>query len=413
VKASPAAFAWFVARRYLTARRRQAFISLISAVSILGVGVGVMAVIIALALMTGMQGELRDRIVGSTAHMYVYKQLEPFRDIEAERRLVDIPGVVGSAPAMVGYALLQAPGGHSEPAQLKGIDPAVEVTVTNIESAIVTGSLDALTNRPPGAHSGIILGADLAEGLRVGVGDIIWAYSTAMTSSPMGLRPRQRPLEVVGTVRFGFYEVDAYFGFVTLDAGQALVAPDGPNMLQLRLADMEQARRIRDELQEKLGIAYQVQDWIELNENLYAALWLEKVAISLAIGLIVMVAALNIVASLVLLVMEKTRDIAILRTMGAKSSMIRRIFLYQGLAIGIVGTLGGAVLGVAASLVLDRYRLISMPADVYQIAYLPFRVQPLDVVIVVVGALAICLVATLYPSRAAGRIDPAEALRNQ
>src|SRR5690606_4150175 len=147
--------------------------------------------------MTGMQGELRDRIVGSTAHMYVYKQLEPFRDIEAERRLVDIPGVVGSAPAMVGYALLQAPGGHSEPAQLKGIDPAVEVTVTNIESAIVTGSLDALTNRPPGAHSGIILGADLAEGLRVGVGDIIWAYSTAMTSSPMGLRPRQRPLEVV------------------------------------------------------------------------------------------------------------------------------------------------------------------------------------------------------------------------
>src|SRR5690606_39065579 len=174
------------------------------------------------------------------------------------------------------------------------------------------------------------------------VGDIIWAYSTAMPSSPMGLRPRQRPLEVVGTVRFGFYEVDAYFGVVTLDAGQALVAPDGPNMLQLRLADMEQARRIRDELQEKLGIAYQVQDWIELNENLYAALWLEKVAISLAIGLIVMVAALNIVASLVLLVMEKTRDIAILRTMGAPGRTIRRIFIYQGVTIGLVGTFVGA-----------------------------------------------------------------------
>jgi lipoprotein-releasing system permease protein len=413
VSAGPAAFAWFVARRYLTARRRQAFISLISAVSILGVGVGVMAVIIALALMTGVQGELRDRIVGSTAHMYVFKHLEPFSDIEAERALVDVPGVTGSAPAIVGFSLLQSQPGRNEPAQLKGIDPALEVTVTDIASAIETGSLEAIANRPADTHDGILLGSDLAERLRVGVGDIVWAYSTEMTTTPMGLQPRRRPLEVVGTFRFGFYEVDANFGFVSLDTAQALVAPDGPNMLQLRLADLETARRLRDQLQDKLGIGYQVQDWIELNGNLYAALWLEKVAISLAIGLIVMVAALNIVASLVLLVMEKTRDIAILRTMGAKSSTIRRIFLYQGLTIGVVGTIGGAVLGVVASIVLDRFELISMPADVYQIAYLPFRVQVADVVTVVVGALAICLVATLYPSRAAGRIDPAEALRNQ
>lgn len=407
----PAAFAWFVARRYLTARRRQAFISLISAVSILGVGVGVMAVIIALALMTGVQAELRDRIVGATAHMYVYKLPGPFDSVDQELAKVDVPGVVAAAPAVIGPVLLLA--GGTDYAVLKGIDPALEAGVTDIEASMEAGSLAALTARGPDAHDGIILGADLAAAMNVRPGDIVWAYGTAMTSGVMGLRPRSRPLEVVGTVRFGFYEVDSRYAFATLDTATALIAGEGPNMLQLRLADIDQARRVRDDLQERLGTGYHVQDWIELNENLYSALWLEKMAISLAIGLIVMVAALNIVASLVLLVMEKTRDIAILRTMGARTTTIRRIFLYQGLAIGLVGTFGGAILGVAASLILDRYRLISMPADVYQIAYLPFRVEPLDVAVVVIGAVGICLAATLYPSRQAGRIDPAEALRNQ
>jgi len=405
------AFSWFVARRYLTARRRQAFISLISAVSILGVGVGVMAVIIALALMTGVQGELRDRIVGSTAHMYIYKLHEPFVDMEAERARVALPGVAASAPAILGPALIEA-GGH-EFVMLKGIDPGLEAQVTEISAATQSGSIEALVRRDPEARDGIVLGADLADQLGVRLGDVVWVLSTAMTSTPTGLQPRRRPLEVVGMVRFGFYEVDTRFGFVSLETAQAMMAPDGPNMLQLRLTDVDDARRIRDQLQGELGIGYQVQDWIEINGSLYSALWLEKVAISLAIGLIVMVAALNIVASLVLLVMEKTRDIAILRTMGARAGTIRRIFMYQGLAIGLLGTMGGAVLGVVVSVVLDRYQLIKMPSDVYQIAYLPFRVQPLDVFIVVAAALVICLCATLYPSRQAGRIDPAEALRNQ
>jgi lipoprotein-releasing system permease protein len=408
---SAGAFSWFVARRYLTARRRQAFISLISAVSILGVGVGVMAVIIALALMTGVQGELRDRIVGSTAHIYVSKLDGPFVDIEADSARVQVPGVVASAPAILGAALIQAGGGDG--VMLKGIDPALESAVTDIAAAVQSGSLEALTNRGPEARDGIVLGADLADQLGLRLGDTVVAYSTAMTSTPMGLRNRSRTLEIVGTVRFGVFEVDARFGFVSLATAQALIAPDGPNMLQLRVADIDDARRIRDQLRNELGFAYEVKDWGELNESLYSALWLEKVAISLAIGLIVMVAALNIVASLVLLVMEKTRDIAILRTMGARAATIRRIFIYQGLAIGLIGTVGGAILGVGVSLVADRFQLIKMPADVYQIAYLPFRVQPFDVVIVVVGAIGICLAATLYPSRQAGRIDPAEALRNQ
>ena len=370
-----------------------------------------MAVIIALALMTGVQGELRDRIVGSTAHMYIYKQDGPFVDLEADRARVMVPGVQASAPAILGAALLQA--GTLEYAMIKGIDPALEVGVTDIAAAVQSGSLEALTNRGPDAREGIVLGADLAEQMGLRLGDIVDVVTAQTTATPGGQMNRRRPLEVVGTVRFGFYEVDTRFGIVSLYTAESLLSPTGPNMLQLKLANVEAARGIRDQLQQQLGMGYDVLDWIEMNEPLYSALWLEKVAISLAIGLIVMVAALNIVASLVLLVMEKTRDIAILRTMGAPGRTIRRIFIYQGVTIGLVGTFVGAALGVAVSIVLDRFQLIRMPSEVYQISYLPFRVQPLDVTVVVLAAVGICLVATLYPSRQAGRIDPAEALRNQ
>ena len=185
------------------------------------------------------------------------------------------------------------------------------------------------------------------------------------------------------------------------------------DLLELRVSDLEDAPEIRQTLESTLGPGYILQDWTELNEPLYQALWLEKVAISLTIGLIIMVAALNIVASLVLLVMEKSRDIAILRTMGAPAAMIRRVFVYQGFAIGLVGTVTGTVLGLAVCYVADRYRLISLPSEVYQITYLPFRVEPFDVTVVFVSAVLVCLLATLYPSRQAGRLDPAEALRNQ
>ena len=405
------AFSWFIARRYLTARRRQAFISLISAVSILGVGVGVMAVIIALALMTGVQEELRDRIVGSTAHMYIYKLDGPFTDLEGDRARVMVPGVVNAAPAILGNALIV--GAATEFAVLKGIDPALEAGVTDIAGAVQSGSIEALVRRAEEVPDGIVLAADLADSLGVRLGDAVRVNTAELISTPMGLTQRQQQLVVVGTVRFGFHEVDTRFAYVSLETAGALLDTDGPNMLQLGLSDIDAAPRIRDQLREQLGPSYQVTDWTELNGTLYSALLLEKLAISLAIGLIVMVAALNIVASLVLLVMEKTRDIAILRTMGAHARTIRRIFIYQGLAIGIIGTFSGAFLGVLVSVVLDRYRVISMPPDVYQISYVPFHVEPFDVAIVVVAALAICLTATLYPSRQAGRIDPAEALRNQ
>jgi lipoprotein-releasing system permease protein len=405
-------FSWFVARRYLTARRRQTFISLISIVSILGVGVGVMALIIALALMTGVQGELRDRIVGATAHVIVFPHDFTFDRVDAERRRVMIPGVAGAAPAIVGPALLQAGHGQAQFAMLKGIDPALEPTVTDLSTAMVTGSVAALTDHPENPRDRVLLGVDIANALGVRVGDIVDVFTPELTSTPTGLFPKRRPLEVVGTFRFGFYEVDTQYAMISLRSAGELLGRDGPDMLQLRVDRLDDAVAIRRQLEQTSG-ADQVTDWTQLNKSLYSALWLEKLAITLTIGLIVVVAALNIVASLILLVMEKTRDIAILRTMGAPARVVRRIFVLQGLTIGLIGTLGGAILGLLICYVADHFRLIKMPSDVYQISYLPFRVQPLDVAIVVVSGIAVCLVATIYPSRQASRIDPAEALRNQ
>jgi lipoprotein-releasing system permease protein len=407
-------FAWFVARRYLTARRKQAFISLISGVSILGVGVGVMALIIASAIMTGVQTDLRDRIVGSSAHVYVYKSnQEGFADVDAEIKKLTVPGVVGAAPAIVDNGVAQAAGRQPKFITLKGVDPAREPLVTDVTKAMRSGSFDALAHLSETGWPGIVLGADLATSLGVTLGDAIKVVVPQDTLTPFGMVPSERAFTVVGTVEFGFYEVDTNQGFIAMDVAKHLLHRTGPDLIQLRLANMDDAPRLREELQRRLGPPYQIEDWTEINKQLYAALSLEKKAISLTIGLIIMVAALNIVASLVLLVMEKSRDIAILRTMGAPARAIRLIFMLQGLTIGCVGTAVGGVLGLIVCVVADRYRLISLPGDVYQISYLPFRVQTLDVVVILLSAVGVCFLATIYPARQAGRLDPAEALRNQ
>ena len=406
-------FEWFVARRYLTARRRQALISLISGVSIVGVAVGVMALVIALALMTGVQSEMRDRIVGSQAHIYVHKLGGvPFGALQDELNRMMVPGVAGAAPAIASRGLMVVAGRESTPIEIKGIDPGLEPRVTDIARAVVAGSLDALGSEP-GATDGVIIGETLAASQGLKVGDDVTVLSPKVSLGFTVARPTFRVLRVVAITKFGFYQVDAGQIFMSLPTAGQLLGAEGPTMLQLKLADLDDARRVRDDLQEKLGPTYNVMDWIELNAPLYSALWLEKVAISTTIGLIVMVAALNIVASLVLLVMEKSRDIAILRTMGAPARAIRRIFVLQGLTIGLVGTLTGAGLGLLVSFVADRWELLRLDGQVYQITHVPFRVEAFDVVVVVVSAIGVCLLATVYPSRQAARLDPAEALRNQ
>ena len=404
-------FELFVAIRYLLARRKQAFISLISLISVIGVGVGVTALLVALALMTGLQAELRDRIIGSAAHVYVLKA-GGIQDPDAEvHRMLEIPRVVGAAPVVLGKALVTSADSTGF-IEIKGIDPRQERSVTNIARAMTSGSVAALT-RTEGTE-GILIGADLAEKLGVRVGDAVEVLTPeGATLTPFGMAMRRRALQVAGIFSLGLYEYDSAYGFVRLDVAMRMLGREHPDFVELRVDDMFEAPEVVDTIVERYGAAYQPQDWADLNRNLFSALWLEKMAISITIGLIVIVAALNIVASLILLVMEKSRDIAILKTMGSSAASIRRIFMLQGLVIGLVGTIAGAIGGSALIYVLDRYKLIRIPLDVYQISYVPFTLERGDFIIVVLSAVLICFVATIYPSRQAAKLDPAQALRYQ
>src|ERR1019366_2363937 len=400
-------FELHVAFRYLLAKRKQAFISVISLISTLGVTVGVMALVIALALMTGLQQELRDRILGSNAHVYVFKT-GGILDYRVEMpKLLAIPHVVGAAPAIQGMGLLSA-SGDTVPIQIKGIDVALEPQVTDIGRATQTGSVSAL--QAPGPD-GILLGTDLAAKLGVRVGDPVSLVTTEGIVSPFGMLPRPRRLRVAGTFSLGLYEFDSTYGFVSLDAAKRLFAKDPGDLIHVRVDDIYRASDVAKAIPAALGREYLTEDWAAMNKPLFSALWLEKMAISMTIGLIVMVAALNIVASLILLVMEKHRDIAILKTMGASAASITTIFMMQGLIIGVVGTVVGASAGYGLSYVLDRYKLIRVPVDVYQVSHVPFTVLPFDFALVVLAAVVVCFVATIYPSRQAARLDPAQALR--
>jgi lipoprotein-releasing system permease protein len=402
-----------IAIRYLLARRRQAFISIISLVSTLGVTVGVMALVIALALMTGLQSELRDRILGSTAHIFVFKStgIEDYRaEIEALRK---VPRVIGAAPAIIGRALASSPSADAF-ISFKGIDPALEASVTELEKSIVAGKLADLIPPNEESHDGIFIGQDLAKTLGVGIGDSITVLTPQGTLNPFtGMMPRSRTLRIAGLFRLGLFEFDNAYGFVSLDVAKRLLNKSQPELIELAVDDINAAPEVSATIPQILGDRYVTQDWTTMNRTLFEALWLEKMAISITIGLIVMVAALNIVASLVLLVMEKSSDIAILKTMGASSRSVMYIFMLQGLIIGTIGTAIGGGAGVAISWVMNRYQLLRVPGmgEVYQISYVPFTLLPFEFGIVFVLAVLICFVATIYPSRQAAKLKPIEALR--
>jgi lipoprotein-releasing system permease protein len=403
-------FELHIALRYLFAKRKQAFISVISLISTLGVAIGVMAVIIALAMMTGLQNELRDRMLGSTAHVYVWNQ-KGIADARAEaEKLRALPHVTGAAPAIQGQGLIST-STDTEPVQIKGIDPALEPQVTNIKSAVQSGSFAALAAPAGGQPDGILLGKDLAAKLGASVGDSVSLLTPQGTLSPMGLIPRTRRLRVVGTFSLGLFELDSTYAFVSLDVAKRLLDRTQVDFIQLRVDDIYRARAVAQSVTATLGSQYLTEDWQGMNQSLFKALWLEKIAVSLAIGLIVMVAALNIIGTLILLVMDKNRDIAILKTMGASARSVTFVFMMQGLMIGLVGTSAGGLGGFLSSYVLDRYKLISIPGDVYEVSHLPFTVVPLDFMLVVAAAVLICFVATIYPSRQAAKLDPAAALR--
>jgi lipoprotein-releasing system permease protein len=405
-----------VAIRYLVARRRQAFVSLISFVSTLGVAVGVTALVVALALTTGLQTEMRDRMLGSMPHVYVARIADAgVSDVAGERaRMLQLPHVVGAAPVVIGPALIRA-GERTAFITLKGVDPKIEGTVTELPARITAGRFSDLaepTDAAGASLDGIALGKDLAQSLAVRPGDVVTVLTPEGTLTPMGVMPRTRSLRVAAIFALGIYEFDANYAVVAMTPGLRLMGKRYPDFLQLKVDDVDEARNVSEGIVARYRATYQVQDWADMNQSLFSALQLEKMAISITISLIVAVAALNIVASLVLMVMEKSRDIAILKTMGATSRSISIVFMLQGTLIGLAGTVAGLVLGIGLSLVLDRYKLVHIPGDVYQIAYIPFRLEPLAIALVALAALLICFLATIYPSRQAARLDPAEALRH-
>jgi lipoprotein-releasing system permease protein len=403
-----------IALRYLTARRKQAFISVISTISMLGVIVGVMALMVALGLMTGLQREIRSKILGATAHISIFRSgndpFDNYRDVVSA--VAKVPRVLGVAPTVYGMALMTTPGG-SAVARLKGVLPAEERTVTDLAAQVEDGELSALDHAEgEGGLPPVLLGRDLASTLGVGTGDVVTVTSPNGRLSPYGMVPRITKLRVAGTVHSGLYEFDSSWAYVPLAVAQRLfTGGDSASLVEVRIDDIYAAREVAPRILAALGEGYLTTDWIMMNQSLFSALWLEKVAIAITIGLIVMVAALNIVATLILLVMEKHKDIAILVSMGASRGAITRIFMLQGTVIGAMGTITGAVLGWGLCRVLDVYKLIRVPVDVYQISYVPFKLLPLDAATLIVGAILICFLATIHPARGASRLDPAEALR--
>ncbi len=402
----------FISLRYLKARRKQAFVSVISFISISGVAIGVMALIIVLGVMTGFSDDLRTKILGAKSHLVVYQLgagMPDYREIIKE--LTSIPGVVAATPAMLNQVMISSPSNTVGP-MIKGIDAETAPTVTNLGSIIKEGSLKDLGKDLPSGLPGIILGKELALILGVVTGDEIKVISPFGTMTPAGMMPRASRFEVVGIFDSGMYEYDSSLAYISLAQAQAFFnQPDVATEIEVKVEDIYRVKQTALRIQEHLGARYQVRDWMEMHKNLYAALKLEKMAMFVILVLIILVASFNIVGTLIMVVRDKHRDIAILKSMGAQSMSIMKIFILEGLIIGFTGTALGILGSFILAAVQNTYRIIGLPPDVYYISHLIIKITPLDLILVAVSAISISLMATLYPSWQAAQLDPVETLR--
>jgi lipoprotein-releasing system permease protein len=461
-------FELFVATRYLRAKRRQAFIGVITAISVLGVAAGVASLIVALAINNGFRQDLQQRLLGSTSHVSLLRvQSDGIQDWPALlERLSHERHVVAAAPAIYEQVLISR-GPRARGAVLKGMIPSYERKVSDLLSTVRIGSAGALeetsgspasgqdsttnddsTSRAAGARARataeptstaadrsvrptpaspdsladvhervagmppIILGKDMADELGASVGSVVLVTSPQGELTPFGMVPKYNRFRVVGIFNSGFYDYDTSWAFTRLSDAQRLFGlGDLISVVQFKVDDIYQADDIAKELEQTAGSGFMATSWMEQNRALFRALRLERLVTFITIGLIVFVAALNILISLTMMVMEKTKDIAVLRSMGTRKSQIRRLFVAQGLLIGLIGTSIGLVLGFALSWAGARYHLISLAPEVYSIDYVPFAPRALDGVLVALVAIGISFVATMYPSWSAARILPAEALR--
>lgn len=407
-------FESFICLRYLKAKRKQGFISLITIISVAGVAVGVMALIVVLAVMAGFTSELRNKILGVNSHVVVQRMGGVIYDYPALEETIDkMKGVQSVTPYIYAQTMVTTGSGGTG-IVVRGIDPGSAPQVLSVGNQLVRGDLDKLNPPEDGSSNppGIIIGKHLARQLVVGLGDRVRLLSPSGPLTPMGVIPKIKTCEVVGIFDTGMYEYDSSLAYVAIPVAQQFLGiGDGVHGLEIKLDDIYQAHDIATRIEKELGATYIAKDWMTMNQNLFSALKLEKTAMFIILTLIVLVAAFNIVSTLIMVVMEKTKDIAILKSMGATSRNIMRIFVYEGLIIGITGTVLGVIGGLGLCKILSKYQFIKLPSDVYPMSTLPVKVLPLDVTVIAVAAVLITFLATLYPSWQASRVQPAEALR--
>ncbi|HET6843259.1 MAG TPA: FtsX-like permease family protein [Candidatus Angelobacter sp.] len=419
-------FELFVASRYLRAKRRQAVIGVITAISIVGVAAGVASLIIALAINNGFRQDLQDRLLSSTSHVNLMRvQNDGIADWRSlMTQLEKQPHVVAAAPAIYDQ-LMVSRGARASGVFLKGVIPGYENKLSELLKQVKWGSasrldpasqqITACLDQSPGCAKEIppiILGKDLANNLGATVGSIVMVTSPQGELTPFGIVPRFVRFKVDGIFDSGFFDYDNTWAFARLsDAQRVESLGDIVSVIEFRIDDIYKAPTVSQELEKAAGQGFMTTNWMEQNKALFRALRLERVVTFLTIGLIVFVAALNILISLIMMVMEKTRDIAVLVSMGARKSLVRRIFIFQGMLIGFVGTILGLIVGFGISLAGAKYHFIALSAEVYSIDYVPFSPRLVDGLLVAAVALLISFVATLYPSWSAARVLPAEALR--
>jgi lipoprotein-releasing system permease protein len=405
-------FELFIARRYLRAKRKQVVISVITLISVIGVAAGVMALVIALAINNGFRDTLQRNLLGATAHVSVLEK-EPGTGIEhwelMAPKLAQIPHVKSAAPALYESGYVSGPAQGAGVA-IKGIDVRPGAPVADTLRHLKTGSLDGL--RATGDLPGIVLGSRLAENIGAVTGKQVQLVIPNGQLTPFGPRPSYVRLRVAGTFESGFYDLDANWGFLSLtDAQKAFDLTDVVNSIELMLDDIYQAPQVAAAAEKLIGPKLAATTWGEQNKQLLSALTMERTVTVVTIGLIQLVAALNILITLVMMVMEKHRDIAILMSMGAKARQIRKVFVYEGALIGAVGTAIGLVIGYGVCYFAERYEWMKLDPQVYSIPYVPFEPRAFDGIWIAAAAMAVSLIATLYPARSATRIAPVESLR--
>jgi lipoprotein-releasing system permease protein len=404
-------FELFFSLRYLKAKRKQGFISIITGISVLGIMIGVMALIVVLAVMNGFREDLMKKILGVNSHLLIMSYKGGITDIdEVVQKTLSVDGVVSATPFIYSQIMIKSYGNISG-AILRGIDPHTAGSVIDIDSMIRGGSLDVLTDTQ-GITKGVILGSELSKQIGAVPGDIVTLVSPMGKLTPLGRVANEGRFEVKALFESGMYEYDNAMVYISLkDAQEFLSLGDEVTGIEVKVEDIHESDKIGEVIEDALKYPYRTKDWKMMNKSLFSALKLEKVTMFIILTMIVLVGALNIISSLVMMVMEKTRDIAILRTMGASSKNIMSIFIFQGLFVGLVGTFLGLISGSFLCHILARYKFIKLPPDVYYITTLPVRMEWLDIASIIVAAIIISFLATIYPSWQASKVNPVEALR--